>query len=115
MKTALKITVGTIAAVGVTYFLGLGMTGMLAGAQTVVKTASTITVQDDGTTEKTALRATETIPTTTKEQYTMNDLISEIASLDTQIAELQAQREKLVAKQTALQTELDKLPVRTVK
>lgn len=92
--------------------------------QTVTKTyanGNKLTIYDDGTSPAATLRVTLTKVFTAVdgEKYeqmiqegTDNDLASEETALTTQIATLQARLTKIKNQRAALQTELNKLPVR---
>ena len=69
-------------------------------------------VEDDTVSEVETLPVVFDKETIVEERMTLNDTISEIASLDSDIARLQARRAELVILQTQIQTELDKLPAR---
>jgi hypothetical protein len=69
-------------------------------------------VQDDGTSPKEALPVVVTKTVEAQEHYSLNDLASEIASIDSQINNLAARKTELEMKKAAIQKELDKLPPR---
>ena len=88
-----------------------------AFSQTAISPTETIEIYDDGVTaieeQKIVITETKEVATVTYEG-TQNDLISEIASLDRQISDLQARRAELITIQTQMQTEVDKLPSRII-
>lgn len=98
-----KYALGVVAVSSLTFVSGY----FLQGAE-----AETITSQDDGTLPVKAVPFVVETPSITTQQYSINDLTSEITAINAQITTLQARRDELVALQTKIQKEADKLSPR---
>mgnify|MGYP001564777757 CR=1 FL=1 len=70
------------------------------------------TVSDDGVSPKETLPVVVTKTVEAQEQYSLNDVVSEISSIDSQINQLNARKTDLEAMKTKIEAELSKLPDR---
>ena len=72
----------------------------------------TYVVSDDGTSPKETLPVVITKTVEQNEQYSLNDVVSEIGAIDSQITNLNARKSQLEAIKNEIQKKLDLLPPR---